>query len=109
MYGKKSAPPRRPAWGSACEFSENCFITRMRQEAAGADVVIVNHHLFFADLAVRLKGYGEVLPRYEAVIFDEAHQMEEVATQYLGSGGQQFSLRGVGQGRSPGRQPRSQS
>jgi ATP-dependent DNA helicase DinG len=48
-------------------------------------VVIVNHHLFFADLAVRLKGYGEVLPRYEALIFDEAHQLEEVATQYLGT------------------------
>ncbi len=71
--------------GQSCEFSENCFITRMRQEAAGADVVIVNHHLFFADLAVRLKGYGEVLPRYEAAIFDEAHQLEEVATQYLGT------------------------
>ena len=71
--------------GQACEFSENCFITRMRQEAAGADVVIVNHHLFFADLAVRLRGYGEVLPRYEAAIFDEAHQLEEVATQYLGA------------------------
>ncbi len=70
--------------GQGCEFSENCFITRMRQEAAGADVVIVNHHLFFADLAVRLKGYGEVLPRYEAAIFDEAHQLEEIATQYLG-------------------------
>jgi ATP-dependent DNA helicase DinG len=57
----------------------------MRQEAAGADILIVNHHLFFADLAVRLKGYGEVLPRYEAVVFDEAHQLEETATQYLGS------------------------
>jgi ATP-dependent DNA helicase DinG len=56
----------------------------MRQEAARADVIIVNHHLFFADLAVRLKGYGEVLPRYEAGIFDEAHELEEVATQYLG-------------------------
>lgn len=71
--------------GQGCEFFNRCFITRMRQEAAGSDVVIVNHHLFFADLAVRLKGYGEVLPRYEAVIFDEAHQIEEVATQYLGS------------------------
>jgi ATP-dependent DNA helicase DinG len=71
--------------GQSCELFESCFITRMRQEAAGADVVIVNHHLFFADLAVRLRGYGEVLPRYEAAIFDEAHQMEEVATQYLGT------------------------
>jgi ATP-dependent DNA helicase DinG len=71
--------------GQACDFSEGCFITRMRQAAAGADVVIVNHHLFFADLSVRIRGYGEVLPRYEGVVFDEAHQLEEVATQYLGS------------------------
>jgi ATP-dependent DNA helicase DinG len=70
--------------GQACEYFEDCFITRMRQVAAAADVVIINHHLFFADLAVRMKGFGEVLPRYEAVIFDEAHQLEEVATQYLG-------------------------
>ncbi len=70
--------------GQACEFFEDCFITRMRQAAAAAEVVIVNHHLFFADLAVRQRGFGEVLPRYEAVVFDEAHQIEEVATQYLG-------------------------
>jgi ATP-dependent DNA helicase DinG len=70
--------------GQGCECIDRCFILRMRQEAAGSDVVIVNHHLFLADLAVRLKGYGEVLPRYEAVIFDEAHQLEEVATQYFG-------------------------
>ncbi|HSR12705.1 MAG TPA: helicase C-terminal domain-containing protein, partial [Thermodesulfobacteriota bacterium] len=70
--------------GQACDHLEQCFIMRMRQEAASSDVVIVNHHLFFADLAVRAGGYGEVLPRYEAVIFDEAHQLEDVATQYLG-------------------------
>jgi len=70
--------------GQACEFYADCFITRMRQAAAAAEVVIVNHHLFFADLAVRRRGFGEVLPRYEGVIFDEAHQLEEVATQYLG-------------------------
>ena len=71
--------------GQSCEFHDRCFVMAMRQEAAGADLLIVNHHLFFADLAVRLKGYGEVIPRYEAVIFDEAHQLEEIATQYLGS------------------------
>jgi len=70
--------------GQVCEFFDDCFITRMRQEAAAAEMVIVNHHLFFADLSVRLKGFGEVIPRYEAVVFDEAHQLEEVATQYLG-------------------------
>jgi len=71
--------------GQSCEFFDHCFIMRMRQEAAGSAVIIVNHHLFFADLAVRMKGYGEVLPRYEALIFDEAHQLEEVATQYFGT------------------------
>lgn len=70
--------------GQKCVSYDHCFITRMRQEAAAADIIIVNHHLFFADLALRQKGYGEVLPRYEAVIFDEAHQLEEVATQYFG-------------------------
>jgi len=70
--------------GQKCANYDHCFITRMRQEAAAADIVIVNHHLFFADLGLRQKGYGEVLPRYEAVIFDEAHQLEEVATQYFG-------------------------
>ena len=70
--------------GQGCEFFPDCFITRMRQAAAAAEVVIVNHHLFFADLAVRQRGFGEVLPRYEGAVFDEAHQLEEVATQYLG-------------------------
>ena len=88
--------------GQACDFSEDCFITRMRQEAAGADVVIVNHHLFFADLAVRLRGYGEVLPRYEAVIFDEAHQIGRGRHPVFGGGGEQFPLRGPGEGHPPG-------
>jgi ATP-dependent DNA helicase DinG len=70
--------------GQGCKFFERCFITRLRQEAAGSDVVIVNHHLFLADLAVRQKGYGEVLPRYEAVIFDEAHTLENVASKHIG-------------------------
>ncbi len=71
--------------GQGCESFEQCFITRMRQEASGSDLIVVNHHLLFADLSVRLNGYGEVLPRYEAVIFDEAHQLEDVATQYFGT------------------------
>jgi len=70
--------------GQGCEFFERCFIMRLRKEAAEAEVLIVNHHLFFADLALRLKGWGEVLPPYENVVFDEAHQLEEVATQYFG-------------------------
>jgi ATP-dependent DNA helicase DinG len=70
--------------GQRCEFYQRCFITRMRQEAAAADVIIVNHHLFFADLALKETSYGEVIPRYDAVIFDEAHHLEEVATQHFG-------------------------
>jgi len=67
-----------------CPYQADCFITRMRQRAASANLIVVNHHLFFADIAVRQKGYGEVIPSYEAVIFDEAHQLEDVATQYFG-------------------------
>ena len=61
--------------GQRCEFYQRCFITRMRQEAAAADILIVNHHLFFADLALKETSFGEVIPRYDAVIFDEAHHL----------------------------------
>ena len=69
--------------GQKCDHSKDCFITKMRQRAATADLVIVNHHLFFSDLVLR-DHHGEVLPRYDAIFFDEAHQLEEIATQYLG-------------------------
>src|SRR5207253_1232316 len=62
-----------------------CFITRARQSALDADIVIVNHHLFFADLALRGKEWGQVLPDYGAVIFDEAHLIEDVAATYFGA------------------------
>ncbi|MFH1624322.1 MAG: ATP-dependent DNA helicase [Pseudomonadota bacterium] len=71
-------------FGQKCESFDTCFITRMRQRAAVADIIIVNHHLFFADLGVKGTGFGEIIPRYDAVIFDEAHQLEEVATNYFG-------------------------
>jgi ATP-dependent DNA helicase DinG len=71
-------------WGTKCDAYWDCFVTRMRQQAAEADLVVVNHHLFFADLAVKGTGFGEVIPPVEAVIFDEAHQIEDVATQYFG-------------------------
>ena len=67
-----------------CSFFDNCFITRMKKQALQADLIIVNHHLFFADLALRSGSYGEVIPFYDAVIFDEAHQIEEIATCYFG-------------------------
>jgi ATP-dependent DNA helicase DinG len=71
--------------GQKCPEFDNCFITRMRQQAQEADVVIVNHHLFFADLALRGGDYGAVLPDYSTVIFDEAHELEDVAASYFGS------------------------
>jgi ATP-dependent DNA helicase DinG len=71
--------------GRECPDYEDCFVTRARAHAAAADVLLVNHHLFFADLAMRTGRAGvEVLPDYDAVIFDEAHAIEEVATEYFG-------------------------
>jgi len=71
--------------GQKCPDFDACFITRMRREALEADVVIVNHHLFFADLALRGGDYGSVLPDYNTVIFDEAHELEDVAASYFGT------------------------
>ncbi|ADH86905.1 helicase c2 [Desulfurivibrio alkaliphilus AHT 2] len=70
--------------GSSCPHGADCFITRLRQRAARSQLLIVNHHLFFSDLAVRRFGHAEVLPRYEAVIFDEAHHLENIATRHFG-------------------------
>ena len=69
--------------GQKCEEHPNCFLNRIRNEASRADLVVVNHHLFFADLALRKKGAG-VLPPYGAVIFDEAHQLEDIVGVYFG-------------------------
>jgi ATP-dependent DNA helicase DinG len=71
--------------GQKCPEYDPCFVTRMRQRAQDADIVIVNHHLFFADLALRGGEYGQVIPDYSAVIFDEAHQIEDVAAEYFGA------------------------
>jgi ATP-dependent DNA helicase DinG len=71
--------------GQKCPDFEECFITRMRRAAMEADVVIVNHHLFFADLALRNGDYGSVLPDYSTVIFDEAHELEDVAASFFGT------------------------
>ena len=81
--------------GSGCGHYDECFVNRARREALAADVVVVNHHLFFADLALREEGFGQLLPGVEAVIFDEAHQLPEVASNFLGislSGHQLVSL-----------------
>ena len=70
--------------GSDCPEFDDCFVTRMRQRAAVSDVVIVNHHLLCADAAVRQGAYGEVIPECAYAVIDEAHQLEDVATQYFG-------------------------
>ena len=70
--------------GPKCTQFERCFITQMHQRASKADIIIVNHHLFFADLAVRRAEQAQILPDYNAVIFDEAHEIEDVAGQYFG-------------------------
>jgi ATP-dependent DNA helicase DinG len=70
--------------GSDCPQYHDCFVTRMRQRAAESDIVIVNHHLLCADAAVRQNAYGEVIPSCDYVVVDEAHQLEDVATQYFG-------------------------
>src|SRR5512133_476199 len=71
--------------GQKCKQFERCFITLMHQRALESDIVIVNHHLFFADLALRDdRNEGGILPDYHAVVFDEAHEIEDVVGQYFG-------------------------
>ncbi len=70
--------------GTDCPQHQECFVTRMRQQAAESDLVIVNHHLLCADAAVRQSAYGEVIPSCAYAVIDEAHQLEDVATQYFG-------------------------
>ena len=74
--------------GQKCSQWERCFITEMRRRAMESDIVIVNHHLFFADLAIKLQAEGApdagILPDAAAVIFDEAHELEDVAGNYFG-------------------------
>jgi ATP-dependent DNA helicase DinG len=71
--------------GAECPMFGDCYLVKARRAALGADVVVVNHHLFFADMALREEGFGELLPDAACVIFDEAHQLPEVATRFFGS------------------------
>ncbi len=92
----KTLPEASSAWakidargelctGQKCKQFEKCFITLMHQRAAESDIIIVNHHLFFADLALKDEQFeGGILPEYHAVVFDEAHEIEYVAGQYFG-------------------------
>jgi ATP-dependent DNA helicase DinG len=70
--------------GTECLHWEECYLNLLRQRAAQARIIIVNHHLFFADLMVKKGGFGEILPRAQVVVFDEAHTIEEIATTYFG-------------------------
>jgi ATP-dependent DNA helicase DinG len=74
--------------GQKCSEFERCFITEMRRKAMESDIIIVNHHLFFADLAIKLQADGAadagILPEATAVVFDEAHELEDVAGNYFG-------------------------
>ncbi len=76
---------RETCAGQKCRNFEHCFVTLVRQKALESDIVIVNHHLFFADLALRQGDFGAVLPDYAVLVFDEAHEIEDVATQYFGT------------------------
>jgi ATP-dependent DNA helicase DinG len=78
--------------GVECPRYNDCFVTQMRQRAAEADVVIVNHHLLCADASVRTSAFGEVIPSCPTLVVDEAHQLEDVATQYFGRAVSNFRI-----------------
>jgi len=91
----KTLPETTAAWakvdarrdlctGQKCLQFERCFLTLMHQRAFESDIIIVNHHLLFADLAVKDRDYGGIIPEYTAAILDEAHEIEDVAGQYFG-------------------------
>ncbi|MGH9663638.1 MAG: ATP-dependent DNA helicase, partial [Bryobacteraceae bacterium] len=103
----KTLPENSTAWakldarrdlctGQKCVQFERCFVTQMHQRAHESDLIIVNHHLFFADLAVKDDDYGGIIPEYSAVIFDEAHEIEDVAGQYFGVGVSSYQFQELG-------------
>jgi ATP-dependent DNA helicase DinG len=83
LWGRMDAR-RDTCTGKKCPQFNQCFLTVMQQRAKEADLIIVNHHLFFADLALKQDDFGSILPEYSAVVFDEAHEMEDVASDYFG-------------------------
>ena len=91
----EGVPESSPVWaqvtstidnclGSSCPDYSNCFVVEARRRAQAADVVVVNHHLLLADLALKEEGFGEVLPGADAIIVDEAHLLADIATQFFG-------------------------
>ena len=75
---------RENCLGARCPQIQNCHVNLARREAMAADVVVINHHLFFADLNIRESGVAELLPSVHSVVFDEAHQLNEIGVQFLG-------------------------
>ncbi|MBU0945046.1 MAG: ATP-dependent DNA helicase [Proteobacteria bacterium] len=78
--------------GSDCPEFALCYVNRLRKLAGSVRLLVVNHHLFFSDLSLRQAGFGEILPRYQAVIFDEAHHLENVASNFFGKHFSQYQL-----------------
>lgn len=70
--------------GSECPFWSDCFVVKARAEAQAADLVVINHHLLLADLAIKEEGFGEILPGASAFVLDEAHQLPDLASQFFG-------------------------
>jgi len=75
---------RETCTGQKCRNFDVCFVTKVRQQALESDIIVVNHHLFFADLSLRQGDFASILPDYSVLVFDEAHEIEDVATQYFG-------------------------
>ena len=103
MSGVENVPEDSTIWpqvtstaenclGADCSYYDDCYVNRARREALAADVLVVNHHLFFADIALKQEGFGQLLPGVDAVIFDEAHQLPDVAAIFfdLSVSSQQF-------------------
>lgn len=75
---------REACTGRRCALFDQCFLTKMHQRARQADLIVVNHHLFFADLSLRKDDFGSIIPNYQGVVFDEAHEIEGVVGQFFG-------------------------
>ncbi|MEN8106510.1 MAG: ATP-dependent DNA helicase [Pseudomonadota bacterium] len=96
IAGLGEVPEHSPVWprvtstadnclGQECDYFRDCFVVKARRAAMEADVVVINHHLLFADMALKEEGFGELLPGVDAVIIDEAHQLPEVASLFFGT------------------------
>jgi len=106
ISGYQALPEDSPLWrqvtstsdnclGSRCNDYEQCHVRRARKRAMESEIVVVNHHLFFADLSLKEEGFGRLLPGAEAVIFDEAHQLPEIASLFYGTSLSRQQLTGL--------------